>query len=200
MESTKQAALMICLQQAQVDNAAAKQENEELTKRAVEAEAKVAQLRAIISNSGSENMRMIVNLQAENQRMSNVIEIQNEAIDRMDDDNYVMRGELNNLREEHNQLRSDSRALCDAYDKLQEKYDKLREKYPQLLELAQRIEADRNEHRGRWVQELQRRVDAERSDRRNKRYLERARKSRNKAQRRLYTLRKRALQLQAANN
>ena len=179
MEPTKQAALMICLQQSQVDLTTAKQEKEEQAKRAMVAEAKVAELRDIIHSSGSQNMQRIAEL---------LTELRQERADRDIE------------QEVHDQLRRDTQALCDAYDELLKKYNDLRDRLPGMLETAKLIDAQRDMFRDRWINEVQRRLNAERSDRRNKQYLARARKSRNTAPRRLYTLRKRALMLQAANN
>ena len=175
MESTKQAALMICLQQAQVDNAAAKQENEELTKRAVEAEAKVAQLRDIISNSGSENMRRIVQLQDEVERKSRNVAIL-EGTTRIYVDTIATQDrQIIELENRVATLRDVTKDLSESHTK--------------VATIARGIQEGRDKYMELWLQEMQGRIDAERSDRRNKMYLKRARKSRNKAQRRLYALR-----------
>ena len=94
MEPAKQAALMICLQQSQVDLTTAKQEKEEQAKRAMVAEAKVAELRDIIHSSGSQNMQRIAEL---------LTELRQEREDRDIE------------QEEHNQLRSDTQALRDVH-------------------------------------------------------------------------------------
>ena len=193
MEPTKQAALMICLQQSQVDLTTAKQEKDEQAKRARVAEAKVAELRDIIHSSGSQQMQWVAELQTEleQEREDRGIELV-ELLAVLRQEREDRQGE----QEAHDQLRSDTQALCDAYDKLLEKHNGLCDRLPGMLETAKLIDAQRDMFRDRWINEverrineMQRRVNAERSDRRNKQYLARARKSRNKAQRRLYTLR-----------
>ena len=200
MEPTKQAALMVCLQQSQVDLITAKREKDELAKRATAAEAKVAELRDIIHGSGSQNTQRIAELLTELRHVQEDRDIEREANDQL-------RRSLEVERELYDNLRSNARALCDAYDRLLEKHNGLRDRLPGMLETAKLIDAQRDMFRDRWIDETQRRINAERSrinaersDRRSKQYLARARKSRNKAQRRLYTLRKKMLQLQAANN
>ena len=193
MEPTKQAALMVCLQQSQVDLITAKREKDELAKRATAAEAKVAELRGIIHSSGSQNMQRVAELLTELGQARESLEAEREYNDQL-------RRSLEVERELYDNLRSNARALCDAYDRLLEKHNGLRDRLPGMLETAKLIDAQRDMYRDRWINEVERRINAERSDRRDKQYLARARKSRNKAQRRLYTLRKRVLQLQAANN
>ena len=179
MEPLKWSALALCLQKSQADIVDAVEAMNWQTERAEKAEAEVTKLRSVIEASGSDNMRQIVELLTELR---------------------VARENLEVEREQHNQLRIDTRALCDEYDKLLEKHNGLRDSLPRMLETAKLLDAQRDMFRDYWIDEKQRRINAERSDRRNKQYLARARKSRNKAQRRLYTLRKKVLKLQAANN
>ena len=101
MEPTKQAALMICLQQSQVDVADAMREKDEQTKQAANAKAEVSKLRAVIGASGSDNMQRIVELQDTIRDLQNVIETHVETIDRQEDeieaaDNllYTMRDQI----------------------------------------------------------------------------------------------------------
>ena len=175
MEPTKQAALMICLQQTQLDLATAQQEKNKQTARAAKAEGEVSKLRAAINASGSENLRRIVELEAMVQRKNDFIDRQADVIDALDDGNHTLSQNLRNLDEHCGKLLEVNKQLRDRRDELQA--------------AGQRILADRNLYMELWLKEMGGRVNAERSDRRNKMYLERARKSRNKAQRRLYALR-----------
>ena len=175
MEPTKQAALMICLQRTQLDLATAQQEKNKQTARATKAEGEVSKLRAAINASGSENLRRIVELEAMVQRKNDFIDRQADVIDALDDGNHTLSQNLRNLDEHCGKLLEVNKQLRDRRDELQA--------------AGQRILADRNLYMELWLKEMGGRVNAERSDRRNKMYLERARKSRNKAQRRLYALR-----------
>ena len=158
-----------------MDLATAQQEKNKHTERAAKAEGEVSKLRAAINASGSENLRRIVELQDEVQRKNDILDDRTGLFDRLLDIH---------------------RALQRDFDAVLEHSKRLREKYDWVLATGQRIQAGRDEYLGLWTQaiqrreqERQRRVDAELADRRNKMYLERARKSRGKAQRRLYALR-----------
>ena len=166
---------MICLQQTQVDLATAQQEKNKQTARATKAEGEVSKLRAAINASGSENLRRIVELEAMVQRKNDLIDLQADVIDALDDGNHTLSQNLRNLDEHCGKLLEVNKQLRDRRDELQA--------------AGQRILADRDLYMELWLKEMGGRVNAERSDRRNKMYLERARKSRGKAQRRLYALR-----------
>ena len=166
---------MICLQQTQVDLATAQQEKNKQTERATKAEGEVSKLRAAINASGSENLRRIVELEAMVRRKNDLIDRQVDAMDALDRDYHTLSQHL--------------RSLGEHCDKLLEVNKQLRDRRDELLAAGQRILADRDLYMELWLEEMGGRVNAERSDRRNKMYLERARKSRGKAQRRLYALR-----------
>ena len=183
MEPTKHAALMVFLQQSQVDLATAKQEKDEQIERAAKAEAQVSELRAVIDAPGSENMRRVVELQDEVQSKNLTIERLGNAMEGLGQE-FLTELELNRgLENRNNELRNVINDLSDSHTK--------------VTAIARGIQEGRDKYMELWLQEMRRRIDAERSDRRNAMYLKRARKSRNKAQRRLYALRRK---VQGAEN
>ena len=175
MEPTKHAALMVCLRQSQVDVAIAKREKDAQIERAARAEAEVAKLRAVIDASGSDNVRRIVQLQDEVERKSRNVAIL-EGTTRIYVDTIATQDrQIIELENRNATLRNITDDLSNSHTK--------------VATIARGIQEGRDKYMELWLQEMQGRIDAERSDRRNKMYLKRARKSRNKAQRRLYALR-----------
>ena len=175
MEPTKHAALMVCLRQSQVDVAIAKREKDAQIERAARAEAEVAKLRAVIDASGSDNVRRIVQLQDEVERKSRNVAIL-EGTTRIYVDTIATQDrQIIELENRVATLRDVTKDLSESHTK--------------VATIARGIQEGRDKYMELWLQEMQGRIDAERSDRRNKMYLKRARKSRNKAQRRLYALR-----------
>ena len=171
MEPTKWAALTLCLQRSQVDVAEAMREKDEQAKRAAGARAEVSALRAIVEASGSEKMRRAVALQ-------DTIWEREDTIESLD---YIIETQR------------------DFIQKQTETNQSLRITNNQLQAAVQRVQQQSNLHLDLYVKELRARTDLQRSERRANMYLERARKSRNKAQRRLYALRAQVRKAESRN-
>ena len=161
MEPTKWAALTLCLQRSQVDVAEAMREKDEQTKRAARARADVSTYRAIVEASGSELMQQTMALQ-------DTIRVHESTIDA---------------------LVSVLDAERDYIQKQTETNQSLLITNNQLQAAVKHVQQQSDLHLELYVKELRTRTDLQRSERRANMYLERARKSRNKAQRRLYALR-----------
>ena len=174
MES-KFAALTICLQKAQVDVADAIQEKNEQAKLAAQYKTKADTLVAIINDSGGQNQRRIV-------------ELAGFAADLQDATHELM--------DLCHELEAANREWHVTSDRQNERNLQLTMENHRLQATAGRIQEQANTHLRLWVEEVRANAEVQRenfelkrSERRLKLQLARARKSRNKAQRRLYTLR-----------
>ena len=176
-----EAALAICLQKAQVDIVDAVQEKTAQAQLAAQAQAEAAQLRAVVEASGTENQRRIVALQDIVQENNRTVQIQDRAIEAMTGTIGAME-DINQAQERVMKLRW--QLILD-----------LNKDLDQLMDGAKLLKKMSDTHLNLWLDavEEKRRLTEEndklkRSERRSKMFLARARKSRNKAQRKVHRL------------